>query len=117
MNEIHEILARNLKLLRMRDGYTQEALSERAGISKNYLAEIETGRKYPSPDVFLRFAKVFNLRPYMLLVDGTPSALFEKGPSGGKNPARDERVAALVHEVADVIARHLSEDLPQTGPE
>jgi len=111
VNELHEILAKNLKLLRMRDGYTQETLAKQAGISKNYLAEIETGRKYPSPEVYLRFSRVFRIRPYMLLIDGTPTALFEKAPFPGEaTSGQEEHTAALISEVAGVISRHLADE-------
>lgn len=69
MNELNALLSRNLKLLRASRNMTQDKLAEAAGISKNYVAEIETGRKYPSSMVYLSLSKALSVPPYYLLFD------------------------------------------------
>lgn len=69
MNELNALLSRNLKLLRASRNMTQDKLAEAAGISKNYVAEIETGRKYPSALVYLSLSRALSVPPYYLLFD------------------------------------------------
>lgn len=40
-----QIIANNIKTLRLRKGYTQEQLAEAAGISVSHLSKVETGQK------------------------------------------------------------------------
>jgi len=98
VKELHELLSRNLKTLRAYRNLTQDGLADAAGISKNYLAEIETSRKYPSPDVHLRLARALGVKPYQLLMEGGPPA--DSALIGG---LRDQ----LVREVTDAIDRHV----------
>lgn len=98
MKELHELLARNLKTLRAYRNLTQDGLADAAGITKNYVAEIETGRKYPSPEVHLRLARALGVRPYQLLMESGPPA--DPAVIGG---LRDQ----LVREVIDVIDRNV----------
>jgi transcriptional regulator with XRE-family HTH domain len=69
MNELNALISRNLKLLRASRKMTQDKLAEAAGISKNYVAEIETGRKYPSKHIYLSLSKALSVPPYYLLFD------------------------------------------------
>ncbi len=69
MNVLHELLAKNIKLYRAQSNMTQEILAEKVALSTPYLGEIETGRKYPSSDVFLRLAIALGVKPYQLLME------------------------------------------------
>lgn len=66
-DSLKSIIARNLKLLRAARGYTQEKLAERAELSKNYITEIETGRKYPAKEKFQILAAALDVEPWMLI--------------------------------------------------
>ena len=46
--------------LRQKAGLTQRKLAEKANISRNYLCEIEKGRKTPSGPVAIRIAKILS---------------------------------------------------------
>jgi transcriptional regulator with XRE-family HTH domain len=62
-----EKVAARVKQLRERRGLTQEALAARAGISRAYLARIETGRHEPTLTTLERLAKALRVRPATLL--------------------------------------------------
>lgn len=66
-NSTEIILRTNIKKYREKVGLTQEQLSEIAGISSDYLSEIERGKKIPSMKRFFKIAKALNLLPYKLL--------------------------------------------------
>lgn len=46
---------------RKKRGYTQEKLSEMAGIGTMYLGEIERGKKMPSLKIFIRILEALNV--------------------------------------------------------
>jgi transcriptional regulator with XRE-family HTH domain len=56
-----------LRGLRQQKGLTQDELAGRIRISQNYLAEVETGKKYPSLRVLSRIARYFEESPDKLL--------------------------------------------------
>lgn len=98
------LLARNLKLLRNHQAMTQDDLAESAEISKNYLAEIETGRKYPSPIVFARLAKALNVPAYYLIFDECG----QLDPAGIQPPFIAARRRALfLHEMMRLVDDYL----------
>lgn len=66
-DSLTSIIRKNFKLLRAARGFTQERLAERTGLSKNYIAEIETGRKYPAKEKFEIFAAALGVEPWMLI--------------------------------------------------
>lgn len=58
---IQECLAKNIKFYRRKKNITQSQLAELCETSTNYIATIETCRKYPSPKVLEKIAKVFEI--------------------------------------------------------
>lgn len=63
-NSTANILRANIKKYREKLGLTQEKLSECAGISSDYLSEIERGKKLPSMKRFFRIAEAMNIEAY-----------------------------------------------------
>ncbi|MDR0654968.1 MAG: helix-turn-helix domain-containing protein [Treponema sp.] len=66
MTGIREVLARNLKMNRLKLGLTQEKLAEKADISTHYLAMVELARKFPSADMLERLAAALEIEPHEL---------------------------------------------------
>ena len=66
MQGIKEVLARNLKINRLKLCLTQEKLAEKANISTHYLAMVELGKKFPSADMLERIAAALEVEPYEL---------------------------------------------------
>ena len=56
MNEITEILGKNIRELRLKSGWTQEKLAEKAGISVPFMTQIELARKSASLEVIQNIA-------------------------------------------------------------
>jgi transcriptional regulator with XRE-family HTH domain len=54
---------------RSKMGLSQAELAEKAELSPGYVAELELGRKYPSPEVLEKLSAALELRPYRLLMD------------------------------------------------
>jgi transcriptional regulator with XRE-family HTH domain len=66
MRSIKEVLARNLKINRLKMGLTQEKLSEKAKISTHYLAMVELAKKFPSAGMLERLAVALEVEPHEL---------------------------------------------------
>ena len=63
-NSTAEILKYNLKLYRNMRNLTQEQLAEMAGISTDYISELERGKKVPSIKRLDYIAKALNIEIY-----------------------------------------------------
>ncbi|MEX0299359.1 MAG: helix-turn-helix domain-containing protein [Kordiimonas sp.] len=50
-----------LRQIREKHGWTQPEAAARADIEQSYLSKVETGKSYPSEDVFNRLTSVYNL--------------------------------------------------------
>ena len=66
MANIREILANNIKEYRRKCGFSQDRLAEIANISSQYLATVETCRKFPTPEVLDRLAVALGIETYEL---------------------------------------------------
>lgn len=55
-------------------GLTQEALAERAGVSKSFVSELEGGRSMASGIVYLNVAKALDLNVHFVLTGDSPPA-------------------------------------------
>ena len=69
---------------------TQESLAHEAGITTNFLSDLERGRKVPSLTTILQLAHALRINPAELLADFTPAALrhiFDR-PHRGTDVAR-----------------------------
>jgi transcriptional regulator with XRE-family HTH domain len=65
-NNIRDILAKNIKENRRKNGFSQDKLAEKAGISTPFVAMIEVSRKFPTPDVLDRIANALNIKTWQL---------------------------------------------------
>jgi transcriptional regulator with XRE-family HTH domain len=79
MANIREVLANNIKKYRRISGFSQDKLAELAGISSQYLATVETCRKFPTPEVLDRLAEALGIETHELFTfDPTPQNELEK---------------------------------------
>jgi transcriptional regulator with XRE-family HTH domain len=62
-----ERIGLRVKHYRERRRLTQEQLAERAGISRTYLARLETGKHDPTATVLEKLAKALNIKVGRLL--------------------------------------------------
>ena len=64
-----EVLALNIRLLRVRRDITQEQLALEAGINKNYVSQIESGARAVSIDIVEKLAHALETSVASLLLD------------------------------------------------
>ena len=61
MNEIITVLGKNIRELRIKSGWTQEKLAEKAGISVPFMTQIELARKSASLEVIQNIANALGV--------------------------------------------------------
>jgi transcriptional regulator with XRE-family HTH domain len=66
--DLTNIFGRNIRFYRNINGWTQETLAEKIGVSKNTIWEIEMGRKFVRGARLVKFANLFNTSVYKLFV-------------------------------------------------
>jgi transcriptional regulator with XRE-family HTH domain len=93
--ELLKILSVNVKEQRRRLRWSQAELAEKVDISINFLSDIETGKKWASPNTMVKFANVFDIEAYELLkpihavVSETTVDIFEKYTQDIHNAVRE----------------------------
>lgn len=60
-DEVKKRLADNIRLLRTKKRFSQEAIAELAGIGQNQISEIENEHSNPSLETIIRIASAFNV--------------------------------------------------------
>lgn len=64
--ECRSLLSMNIKRYRSRLGFSQLTLASELDISPNFLSDIETGKKWVSPDTLARLANALHIEIYDL---------------------------------------------------
>ena len=64
---LRELMAARLKALRDRKGLTQVQLAEKSGVSRTYLARLESGRQDPTLSTLEKLAKALGVKVGRLL--------------------------------------------------
>ena len=100
MVSIREILALNLKEYRRKNGFTQEKLAEKAGISANYLSMVEISRKFPTPEMLDRLAEALNIQTFQLF-----------DPSATPEGALLHLEQAIVENIESVVRTTIKQDI------
>ena len=79
MANIREVLATNIKEYRRKHGFSQDKLAELASISSQYLATVETCRKFPTPEVLDRISEALGIETHEIFtLASTPQKELEK---------------------------------------
>jgi transcriptional regulator with XRE-family HTH domain len=66
-----ELFIANLKDFRKSYKFSQAKLAELCESSQAYIAEIEVGKKFPSPDMIEKIATALNIESYCLFQNNT----------------------------------------------
>jgi transcriptional regulator with XRE-family HTH domain len=101
MDNIREILAKNLRENRQRLNISQPKLAELANLSTHYVASIETSRKFPTPEVLEKLAKALGIESHELFIV-KPSA------EDAMERLHDTLASNIEKIVADSIEKYLS---------
>jgi len=84
-----------LKLLRIRNEYTQAQLSKKLGLTKSVVSAYENGIRLPSYDVLIEIANIFNVTTDYLLGVNRKNDLDLSGLSEKEIVALKQLIAAM----------------------
>ena len=65
--ELHEVFSKNIKEFRGNFDWSQVALAKKAGVSINFVNDIESGKKWASPATMIKLANALDVQVYELL--------------------------------------------------
>ena len=68
--DIKRAVGKRIKIVRQRNGLTQDQLAEQVGLSPKYISGIERGVENLTMDILLRVAKMLGVEPYDLFLFG-----------------------------------------------
>ena len=68
VSDLQTVFTQNLRILRERRSLSQVELAERCGLSQSFIAEIERGKKFPSPKSIERICAALEVRPFELFL-------------------------------------------------
>jgi len=109
-----------MKRLRLLLGISQAELARRAGLSPGYVGEVETGRKFPSPERLEAIALALDVRAFRLLM-GPEDVTDALGPDAAYETAErlrkrlDVEIEAFVRDV-DPKIQYSAESRPKGKP-
>ena len=67
--EIRATFGQNIRIFRSRRNWSQADLAEFAGISINFLSDIERGKKWPHPDTLSKLADALEINVFELFLE------------------------------------------------
>jgi transcriptional regulator with XRE-family HTH domain len=104
MTDIRDLVAKNIKKYRAIIGLSQARLAEKVDTSTNYIALLETKRKFPSPEMLERLASALGIDTVELFYREI----------AGEDAIKMYRKAAI-DDIQEVIARAIDEKLKSLG--
>jgi len=99
-SELRAIFCKNIKEFRVRNNWSQVALAQTAGVSVNFINDIEAGKKWASPATMVKIADALDVQVYELLrPSGLPpdnlNSLMKKYTDNVNDALEGARVAFL----------------------
>lgn len=67
--DMRKLVGENVARIRRDRSLTQEALSERSGLSQQYISDLERGKRNPTVVTLYEIATALNVRPVDLISD------------------------------------------------
>jgi transcriptional regulator with XRE-family HTH domain len=98
MTDLRKLLASNMKVYRNGLGLSQSRLADKVNTASNYIALIETGKKFPSTRMLERIADALN-------VDTTE--LFSLKPA--RTEVKQQIQGKILADIEEILSRRLGE--------
>ena len=99
---LRDILAYNLKENRKKRGISQAKLAKKANITTQYIAMIEVSRKFPTPEMLDRIARVLEIDAYELFV-------VKPSPENAMERLHDTLVSNIERVVSEAVEKALAD--------
>jgi len=100
--ELRLVLSDNIKKYRNRRGWSQLLLSEKIGISANYLSAVETGKGWVTPLTLVKLAKALDIEVFELFMPVIPAV-------STQNEYEFEKISRFARDLTFVLEASTSE--------
>ena len=110
--QLQELFSANLKEMRLRKNMSQMKLAEKADLSVGYICDLESGRRWGTPETFSKLALSLEVSPFELLL---PKAAKNTSPTPAEIAYRHSLAEKLSAAIQKKPARH-AEQRNYTGP-
>ena len=109
--ELQELFSANLKSARNRANLSQMKLAEKANLSVGYICDLESKRRWGTPETFSKLAQALGINAYELLL---PVDMERAEPDVFARSARREYVAALSGQLRENISSAVNKAVTDT---
>lgn len=110
VKELQTIFSRNIKNGRARLGLSQMKFAEKADLSVGYVCDLESGRRWGTPETFAKLASALGIEPFELLTNSPESVRFYSHHQSAPSTELEERLRKNLSEAVDTaISRTLAE--------
>ncbi|WP_461256908.1 helix-turn-helix domain-containing protein [Treponema sp. R80B11-R83G3] len=116
MMTLKQIFIRNLKEFRKKEGFSQQKLAEFCNTAPTYIAQIETGRKFPSMEMIEKMANILRIEPYYFFKSQNVNSngietvnIFPLLPASMKNQINDQinqATSEFLREINEIINKY-----------
>ena len=113
---LKQIFIQNLKEFRKKEGFSQQKLAEFCDTAPAYIAQIETGRKFPSMEMIEKIANILRIEPYQFFksqdvngIGNEAENLFPLLPASMKNQINDQinqSTSEFLREINEIINKY-----------
>jgi len=110
-------LSNNIKVLRKRQGYTQESLSKELGKTKATVSDYEKGKSLPPLDILLKMCELFQINLDDLVNKDLEKEGFtpeQRTPEASPPQPGQELLNRLLIQKLEEVAEELKENHPET---
>jgi transcriptional regulator with XRE-family HTH domain len=94
-----DVFISNIRLYRKERGLSQLKLAELCDSSQTYIAEIEAGKKFPSPGMIEKIASALGVESRALFQDTPPAAVSGRALSPSQKKEITGKIYALVEKI------------------
>jgi len=103
----YRTIGQNIRRVRTEKRWNQAELAERAGLSENYIGNIERGEKLPSLETFIVLVNALGTSADILLADVLDTGYQVKNTLyAEKLAALPQQERARIYDVIDTLLRH-----------
>ena len=105
VSDLQTVFTQNLRILRERRSLSQVELAERCRLSQSFIAEIERGKKFPSPKSIERICAALEVRPFELFLgpEDYAASIGETGLAENLYQMRDAIEAAVLSTIHRIV--------------
>lgn len=103
VQELQTVFSRNIKDGRIRLGLSQLKFAEKADLSVGYICDLESGRRWGTPETFAKLAAALGIEPFRLLMHLPDAKSADSADVCGKIIAAAELEEQLRKNLAEAV--------------